>query len=263
MSNYSSTTAAVSIVVLEGLVVALITGGTDLAVRMGEMSVVDASESYDEDYFVVGGGTSNTDLQYTWTCNVVGPTPSPSCSDAVLFSSSSSPLGNKISVSPLDVTDDSLVSTVCQFTVVVSSGNRISSSSVLVTIKDSVAPVISLTSASLVSVNVDQKIRVSGSISLFVQCDALWAVSGDSSLNLTKTALTPVSQLVTGSRDLNLVISAGSLVGGFSYTFSLSCGGTVASIIIVTNGPPSAGNFTVLPLSGVELQTSFQFSASD
>ena len=58
------------------------------------------------------------------------------------------------------------------------------------------------------------------------------------------------------------VLSANTLPENSITTFQLFCKNASTSIVVVTNGPPQPGLFTISPSQGVELDTSFLFSAS-
>jgi hypothetical protein len=113
------------------------------------------------------------------------------------------------------------------------------------------------------SININQNLLLTGSLLVVDSCSALWSVD-DTLINLKSSALTPLSQtLITGTKTIfPLLIASGSLPQRTSLTISLSCGSSKTSITIITNGSPLPGVFIVSPTEGIELTTSFEFSAS-
>jgi len=65
-----------------------------------------------------------------------------------------------------------------------------------------------------------------------------------------------------GLRYNYFVLSADTLPENSITTFQLLCQRASTSIVVITNGPPQPGLFEISPSKGVELDTSFLFSAS-
>ena len=127
------------------------------------------------------------------------------------------------------------------------------------TFAPTVAPsVVVLSSALETLVNPASKTVITGKISMSESCIAVWSV--DNFINITRNALTSVFVNVEGNyplyllpllRDVNMVLAENSLVGGETYTFTLSCADVSSNITVTTNQPPTGGKFAVVPANGL------------
>jgi hypothetical protein len=267
--NQQISSALVQINTLSGALVAVIQGSGNQVVRIGSNLALDGSKSYDQDQNNVFGISAG--LSFIWTCSQLLPVVSASCSDVIEPISGS----DKIFVKPLfTATDTSLQLTL---TVRDQSGLRTASSTVTVKILPPLSTSISLRSNAVQNViNPDQSLTVLGTVSIPAsrKCMLNWSTdSSMSGLDLTKAALTPLFSPVPASTDglnlpINLKLSPNVLLGGFTYTFTLTSylesPGVVSSVTltVVVNSPPKLGNFIISPAEGEELTTLFSFSCA-
>jgi hypothetical protein len=244
ITSHLSASAAVTVQVGVGALMPVISGGSNKAVRAGVSLLIDATASYDQDLYNKVGTAAG--LSYTWTIpasvlQFVGGTDQ----------SSAQVLGG-----------DTAVNTTNAVTVTISKDSRSATGSVLVSVVQASAPVVTLTtSSSTTDFVVSNTLILSATVTTVSQCYALWSVS-DSSITLPSSSSTAVLVSAASSKSLNLVIVPDTLSAASSVTFSLSCGRTTASVTVVTNSPPTPGLFTVDPSSGSALTTTFALTAS-
>ena len=121
-------------------------------------------------------------------------------------------------------------------------------------------------SNSISKINVDDKLQISGIISIPINATVTWNISN--SINLNTVSLTPTSVFMyrTKASTISLLLAPNSLPQGTSLTITLTCKSTTSttrsSIVINTNSPPSDGSFIVDPTAGIELKDLFSMSAS-
>jgi hypothetical protein len=244
ITSHLSASAAVTVQVGVGALMPVISGGSNKAVRAGVSLLIDATASYDQDLYNKVGTAAG--LSYTWTIpasvlQFVGGTDQ----------SSAQVLGG-----------DTAVNTTNAVTVTISKDSRSATGSVLVSVVQASAPVVTLTtSSSTTDFVVSNTLILSATVTTVSQCYALWSVS-DSSITLPSSSSTAVLVSAASSKSLNLVIVPDTLSAASSVTFSLSCGRTTASVTVVTNSPPTPGLFAVDPPSGSALTTTFTLTAS-
>eukprot|EP01032_Pedospumella_encystans_P039217 gene39217-biopygen20282 len=253
----TSSFASVSVFVQQGAVVAQVSGGSVQSIRFGGSLVLDASNSYDQD--VADKTGTEAGLAFAWSCeNQIVSSRNSSCPFA--FSNSSLPL-----ITLHAPNTSAFINTTATVTVRVSSGTRTSSTTVLVTVQDSSVPLIAIAAApeDVNKFSVNKRFRLSASLSVQSSCTAVWSVN-DPSINMETSALTPVSSTIPdrSTRFVDLVLAANTLPPRASLLFVLACGPSKAVTAVLTNGPPLPGLFSVAPTIGVELNTSFGFSAS-
>jgi hypothetical protein len=120
---------------------------------------------------------------------------------------------------------------------------------------------VSVVSGSSSNFNTQVGLVLMGQIKVVSPCNSVWSVD-DSSIALKNISLTPVSVTMNslGVQSIYLSLRPNSLPGGSSLTFSLNCAG-LAQLSISTNSPPLPGTFSVSPLTGQSLSTSFKFQA--
>ena len=250
-SGGSTSTSTISVYVKSSFVEAVIRGGLKKVIRLNEDPVqIDASGSFDTNT------GSSAGLNFTWSCFQIKPAFSKTCALTVNSSTIRSDILTVYS------TNASHINSTSRITVLVYDSTRSSTAFVDVSIGSVSTPVISIDSTLLKSIDTAEKFALSGSISLNSPCVATWAVSGDS-IDLTAASLVPTTlSLIPGAtRTTNLVLGYDYLYTMATYTFSLSCGSSTASVVVTTNGPPLPGQFDVSPSSGTELSTRFLFSA--
>jgi hypothetical protein len=155
----------------------------------------------------------------------------------------------------------SSVNTTAKITVTVSDSTRSSNTFIELTILENDAPTVQITSSFLESINPKNNLILNANVeSKDNSCNAIWTIN-DECIPQSK-ALTPIlTEIPIGNvYFLTFVIAANQLPERNSYKITLHCSDSFSSIIVTTNGPPMNGTFSVLPSSGVELETLFSFS---
>jgi hypothetical protein len=270
-----TSTSSVTIAVLQGLLHAVISGGSTRSVRVLNGAAVDGSGSYDSDQ----AGYGSVGVSYLWSGYQLTPTYQTSCNILLSYGSSSTATVYGL----VNATNST-----CVVSLIVGLDTRVASSSISVNFLGELSPKVSISStspSSLTHISIASKVSVLASIELGtspVLCvwsfdDSVTTVS--SSLSLSSIALTSTKTVVAASSSssssasvpLNLVISASQLPSGAQLTLALTCSvvnatskslTSVNTILITTNAPPSPGSFTVSPTSGVSLVTVFTYGAS-
>lgn len=261
LQSMASANASVPVVVQRGSIAAVISGGSAVLLRTGEVATVDASASYDEDIAVLTGSLAG--LQFDWTIVEIFPSIAIACPVGLSVEPTNPGLAH-LNASTLD--SDVVGNLTCRLTVVVSDAMRSRSSSkqVMMTF---VPPGVPLVYLSGVSVSSSKELRLSGSVGLEVGqvCTSAWNVD-DEALSLADVAKVPLQSVVkyggSGLKRITLIIGANSLAAGASYTFTLSCGRGSASALVAVLSPPRNGQLYVNPSSGVEMDTLFELSTS-
>eukprot|EP01039_Chlorochromonas_danica_P001522 gene1522-1660_t len=285
-----STSVNVSIAIRSADLVAVISLPSPQQVRIGSRGLLlNASSSYDPNTM---GKVPATRLFFLWTCRSwsVRGILLPSCS---LIVQSASMGGSSLATSAVKVsaTNESSVGSISVVSVTVYDASKPSrknsTARTEVTVIASAAPLLSMfpSSSDIVSslayVNIDRGVTLTSTVlSPVYRCNASWSVN-DRSLDIEKmiSSAYPKSVLANHLTYVNLHLSAFSLVGGSTYTFSLSCqtisdarssGRRLASldtsvnssvsIQVSTNNPPTGGRLSVSPSSGYALNTSFMIS---
>jgi hypothetical protein len=250
-STTLSTVSITSFMISTSSLVAVITPSFSMQLlRVGSSLRLDGMNSYDPDDMTVHIG----DLSYFWSCKGSG------LSSCPLSSSSPSSFSYIISANTSAINKTAIV------TLTINKENRTASTSVNIKIIERSTPLIIMeTSTSAVAnVNVANPLLLSARIDSYSNVGCEWSIVPADSLNFEQNSLTPFNQQVTGniSALFNLYLSGTALAIGSSYLFSLTCSSSVSSIMVTTNVPPFGGVYTVSPLSGIELTTLFQYSAS-
>jgi hypothetical protein len=271
--SYRSTAASVFINAERSLLVAVISGANTRTVLPNDTVItLDGSSSYDEELSDShNNGQTLSSLSYSWTCVQTRPTYDPySC--GVIFPSS--PLSTHSSSIEIKYDDQLSFGAESTITLAVfdSSTLRSSRTSVTVVNRKAGAPDTSIhTIFRNGKLNPNKRIIIEGSVDFEVSSSTEWSVTPF--VDLPSISLTPVSVSVqTGESSpvfIRLVLPANSLPESTTFTFSLTATSSRASsqqsvsrIELVTNGPPSPGEFVVKPSSGgVEFLTSFLFKA--
>ena len=265
--------ASTEVFVKSGSVVAIIQGGSRQAVQQGGAALIlDASRSFDENFNPVEAANSANPLLFSWECTQIAPSFSSTCGVGVSGGVSSSTL----TVTALGGAETSslVVVTVTESAVSTNSGSaRSADAAVEVVTIPAEAPVVTIASALAGKLNVDNKLKLSGSVTAAGNGTAVWSVS-DSAISLASVLLTPINNsIVVPSGDSGSVtslyfsLSSFSLPARSTLTFTLTCvlvsgASSSSSIDIRTNGAPVPGSFRVSPSSGQALNTSFVFAAS-
>ena len=261
-----SSSTSVSVFVQQGKLVSVITGGLFRNIQSLRTIMVDASSSYDEDKNGVTGTTAG--LAFSWSCIQTSPVLNQSCLSIIRIVS----VGSIATVFANAVGVDSAG----QLTVQVSdmTSTRVSQAVVyILVLSNSSAAVINVDSNVPSSViPSSQTLQLTGTISVaqhFLSNNSYfrWSIN-DPTVDLQAVAVSPVQGSLSQMRVTSyLVIPPYKLIGGTILTFTLSCYSSKSSsiyyaiITITVNSPPQPGVFQVTPTVGVELVTSFLFSA--
>jgi hypothetical protein len=258
---------SIEVIVVSGVLIPIIQGGSHQTVRLGSLLKLDGSRSYDENRPNTFGIDAR--LSYFWTCSQSLPIVSGECNGI-------QPLLDSIVIStPFPGYSEFLI----KMTIFDFDKARNSSMTVTVTFLHSLlSPVINLQSNALFQekINSEQTFIITGNVSsipfgLFANLS--WSVDSSNDLNLDDSALTPLTagvlpQFTPQFVLFNLKLNSNSLRGGLTYAFTLTCtlehpGPTSSlSISVTVNSPPSPGSFTVIPKNGIELVTSFTFACN-
>ena len=253
----SSATEAIVIVEAADLV-AILSGGSNRALKIGEIMTIDASRSYDEDTPDATGLVAG--LAFSWSCVQLLPQFSATCS-LTMPSNVEATTATEL----FDVTADYTASnTTSRVTVVVYNAARSATAFTDIAVSEVAQPQLDITSKmnSLRSINTNKRLSLTGKLILSAPCTASWIID-DSTVSLS-SALTPLtSELGVGSHLFSLQLPANLLPQRATLAFSLYCDNTRTSITVTTNGAPIPGAFSVSPSSGEGLTTEFLFLASE
>ncbi|MEM6733032.1 MAG: REJ domain-containing protein, partial [Myxococcota bacterium] len=249
--NGVNNSALGTLLVTPSEIVAVIEGG-DRTVDRESLLVLDASNSYDPDDL--------GELVYNWKCDL--------CAPAAELSSTS----------VLTVSVSAFEPQTYRFDVVVTSidaRNATATATITVSAADFV-PVVSIASLVFTKANPSARLVLTGSVDRGPSdIAAMWTMDGalTGGTDFDDAARTPLTTTIaaeTGNLTIAvavyLVLPAGSLVAGASYTFFLSAvagdsqGGS--SITVVANKPPVPGVVECDPTSGQVLTTRFTMSAN-
>jgi hypothetical protein len=251
--------AAVQLKVLQSDLVAVLKGGSTRYAMVGELVTLDASGSYDKDYPMQTLSTST--VTYAWHCLTVAPAISLACAVTLV---EANPGRSKV----INVTSTyTALNTTTVVSLTLSDLSRSSTAQVRIVILQAPSPRLSITAAGLTdNVNTGKPFTLLGALYLLAPCTAAWSVD-DPTVALATAARTPVQQLMlpgpgAAGIPFNLVIKSDALPQRATLQFTLSCGSTVVSTIVTTNGAPLPGSFAVKPEIGVELLTTFTFAAA-
>jgi hypothetical protein len=227
-------------------------------VKVGKSVIFSGAASFDPD--AIAKGTNG--MIFTWSCSRVAPTPSALCTE-LSFSDMSSLNNVRYQVTPLEtaVNGSFLIS------MVVMKGTKNTTTSVSLKVIPGNAPLIKLVTdaTTLLGINPQNRLLISAKISSNFSCFSIWKTT-DLSLQskLASSVLVALSYNVPAKTPTiaNLYLMPNVLLPHSSYSFTLSCERTTATVVVTTNGPPVGGIFTVFPHTGIELTTAFEFSTS-
>jgi hypothetical protein len=259
MLSGQRSSAVVQLKVLQSDLVAVLKGGSTRYAMVGEVVTLDASSSYDKDY--PQQPLSGAAVSYTWQCLTVAPVLSTAC--AVTLVEANSGRSRVVNVT----STYTALNTTTVVSVTSSDASRSSTVQVRIIVLQAPSPRLSISAVgSTDNVNTGKPFTLLGSMYLLAPCTAAWSVD-DPTIALTTAARTPVQQwTLPGSGaavvPFNLVIKSDALPQQATLQFTLSCGSTVVSTAVTTNGAPLPGSFSVKPEFGVELSTVFTFAAA-
>jgi hypothetical protein len=259
MLSGQRSSAVVQLKVLQSDLVAVLKGGSTRYAMVGEVVTLDASSSYDKDY--PQQPLSGAAVSYAWQCLTVAPVLSTAC--AVTLAEANSGHSRVVNVTSAYTA----LNTTTVVSVTVSDASRSSTAQVRIVILQAPSPRLFISAVGPTdNVNTGKPFTLLGSMYLLAPCTAAWSVD-DPTIALTTAARTPVQQWTVpgpsaAAVPFNLVIKSDALPQRATLQFTLSCGSTVVSTAVTTNGAPLPGSFSVKPEFGIELSTVFTFAAA-
>jgi hypothetical protein len=268
--SLKSSSTAVTVTVPASDLIVLIAGGGQQSVRATHSFTVDASSSYDCDQT----GKGRVGIDFSWSCYKTSPAYSSLC-PLTLGLANTSVLSGFANISAVNTT--ALVSVSMYDT------TRVASLAISINVLLEAAPLVHIVTVLPNSVQSSSILVLQGSVSLLTSAAAsgsslecVWTVD-DASVDLIASSYVPPAQsIAVTSKSLTtgvyLSLAANSLSVGASFTFTLSCvlvdavtgslsSASYASVDVSTNSPPTPGTYTVSPMSGIELLTTFEMSA--
>jgi hypothetical protein len=259
VSSSSSVSRSVSVTILSSGLTASIYGGDVQSVRVGQSISLDASRSVDND--IQDSTQASTGLSYSWHCNETLPSLGGACT--VNYVS-----GSKVAVYFAPVGSESTRNVI---TLLVQKGARSANTSLALQVVAADAAVVVITGSSVATGSkfvTTNKFTVSGLVSSELACVAGWSVStsvGTVDLSTTGgyvlSALTSSIAAGASGTSVSLVLAANALPQSATLQFALTCGNSVSSVTVVTNGSPQGGSVSVSPSSGTALETNFALTA--
>jgi hypothetical protein len=259
-SSSSAVSEAVTVTIMSSGLTSSIYGGDVQSVRAGESISLDGSRSVDNDISDTTLATAG--LTYAWHCNQTSPVVSSACT--VLFESGTSVAKYTAPLTSIDSWNT--------ITLVVHKDTRSATTSVSLHVVEASAAVLSISGTSVASGSkfvTSNKFTVSGIVSTEVACVATWSVASSvGSVDLSTVSGNVMTTLTTSVANyasdvsVSLVLAPNALPTMSTVQFALSCGSAVASVMVITNGPPQGGSFSVSPTTGVALSTNFYMTAS-
>jgi hypothetical protein len=256
MTSLKSSTSSMTVVVISSDLIIVIAGGCDQSVRLKSSFTIDASGSYDS-----GQLTAVTGVSYSWQCIQTSPTYSYSC-PLSLSTAGSNVLAGSV---PLTAASTTSVLSLTMF-----DAARSASAQVSLVVLPSSSPIVTIVAAPAGRLTVNSRVVLQGSVSTANTCESLWTVD-DANVNLTAVSVVPPRRILTGTGAMTLSpvyisLVPNSLPAGASLKFTLQCTGagvgSYASVMVVTNSPPTPGFCQISPASGQALSTVFTFTAS-
>jgi len=152
-------------------------------------------------------------------------------------------------------------------------GQRSSQAEIVISISPADAPTVSVQYVTPKRMNPSDSLKVTGTVGnvKVVDVNCTWSID-DASIDLPAVASTPIIFLLVpssiGQSVLNFALPPATLRERASFVFTLSCIpeknaiASSASLTVSTNGPPLSGQFSVIPVTGTALNTSFMFLSS-
>ena len=254
----------VTVKVVKGLVVAVISGGSTQTNPVNFALNLNASASYDQDFYY----TSH--LSFQWSCSRINQTASEVACAITNFGSLS--VSAVLQLSPYSLS----IGYTYTFTVnaTASDGRYGTASATVIPTTASSSLTVIVGSASY-RINQQSAIKLNGRCIASQTCTSFWSVSG-SGINpiLSNITTTPTQKSFSAGQiqkgvSFPLGIKAGSLISGNTYSFQLSSylagySSTTLSFAVITvvvSGPPTSGKVVSLPPNGTALQTVFSISS--
>jgi hypothetical protein len=254
--NGASSTAIISLFVLQSDLMVQLSGGTKQSVRQFSTTTIDASQSVDGDQV----GSQYDGISFQWNCYEVWP-------QYVMWC----PLETSMQASNTSVTiyapQYSLNSTsavyVCMFDT-----TRTASETVSLTVISQLSPVVTIFTSSSGKISRDEVYIVVGSVDTTVPCSCVWSVDAEVVDLQSASLVNPSTYLSPGSRNLYLRVKAGTFPAGANLLFQLSCSAaddknSTGALSVMVNSPPSPGSCFCKPVFGLALTTTFDLSAQN
>lgn len=258
VASLRSSTASVTVSVLQGNIIPVLTGGSSRVIQTNVLTTIDASGSYDQDKIGLTG--SKAGLSFLWSCYQLSPVFAANCSNTLTISGTTTSEKLKV-ISASDLA----INTTSQVTVTVFDATRSVSASTQVFITSKAVNAITITTSpqTLTSVLTTNTLSLTAALDIVSPCTATWAVN-DTTISLSQISATTTSQRMSGGKSIpfNLLLLSNTLPQRAGFQFTLSCGLGSASIQVATNGAPVPGVYTLSPTEGNELSTSFSLVAS-
>jgi hypothetical protein len=256
--RYSSNATA-SVIVIQGDIVAVLSGGDERQVPIDASFSLDASTSFDEDTGL------STGLNYLWSCSYLTFDKYQDSCDDIFGSASLIESTLTVEAEVLESTDTYSISVL----VYAESVSRSSTASVTITPTGSGAPVVTMRST-LTQFNANQQFSVSASVLSEESVKATWValVAGSETSFESNSPLSFSFSNRQASVDVTFPVvvlpfsfAAGSFVSFRLYAEKANGVGTFSQITLYANAAPTAGSLRVNPSAGIEYETSFEFSA--
>jgi hypothetical protein len=263
--SLKSSAAACVVTVPQSDLIVMISGGSHLSLRLLNTFTADASGSFDSDQSNKG----KVGLQYSWRCYQTSPTYAGTC-PLFLGLTNSSVVGGYANATSANTSSDLLLS--------VYDVTRSASGEVMATVLSATAPLVTILTQSTDDLLPSSSFTLTALVTAsnansYLEC--LWSVD-DSSIDLYSLSYVSPIQVVSvatvKTSSVYLSLGPNVLSAGATFTFSLACdavtsdsasaaSSSVASVVVTTNSPPTLGVFSVSPLQGLELATTFSMSA--
>jgi hypothetical protein len=270
--SLKSSQSAVTLAVLRGSIVAIISGGSAQSFRQSTNFSLSASSSFDED---VHPSSPSQYLNYEWTCYGQQPIYTRSCPLA---------LGNNNLNTVAGTSGADSLNTVSVISILVFDNNtdtvssRQSTASVSIAVLPTSSPLVFIVSSSAMGttkITQASNLLITAKANMLGAGNCTWSVDS-SYLQLATASLTKFSGILSYQSstsalwevDTALVVAGSMLPSGQTLTFKLTCtvsgaqAASSTSITVQVNQPPQPGLFSLVPHTGEELNTIFVLTAS-
>lgn len=259
----ANATAAVTLFIAHGSVVAIIAGGSSRLFPVDQTLTLDGSGSYDED-------SAASPLRYGWSCTINSAGAYGSDCSGVF--GATAPTTAILSIGPGQLREDT---SYLFGLVVVSADGRTGTASAVVTSVGPGAPTISIVSSSTMRINVNDKVNITSRVTAALPSVAAWTIiTSAAPVDINDVAMTASNRTFSANDTLRgVAFPLATLPNVFSlganYIFRVTCSlrdfpllRTTAEVDVLINSPPSSGVLVASPLSGEALVTVFTLSAA-
>jgi hypothetical protein len=273
LATFRSSSAAVSVFVEPGELVAVVKGGADRNIIELATILLDASPSYDEDLFGLTGVAAG--LTFEWSCVQVDPVDD-DC-PFILPNAQTRGWASETLLLQAPAIEQPIL-TLVTLTISNSDG-RTDQTSVALNILNVTQPLVDLNINYEGVVSTARKVAITGDVILQGSALVSWSVD-DSLIDLSAISMVPITSDMKRSKTIKLVLAPHTLPVDRKLTFTLTCvqaaymqgnvtHGTMisatrgsASITVITNSPPTPGIFYLSPTEGVSLSDYFVFNSA-